>query len=214
MRETLHRTALSLKNQTRDKWEAIIGIDVKNVNYTNVSSQFNDNRFSYMLISTAKTDRGPSLNGAGELRNTMITAARGEWVAFVDDDDTISPYYVEWLEDCLLGEKKRDEKRVDLVLFRMRIARKFQPDETILPPFSHKNTARNSWVGISFAVRRNLFTSNKLAFTTHNAEDYKLLKAAYDIGINMKIANLVGYFVKTNPEMLPGSCSLSNLTIR
>jgi hypothetical protein len=121
---------------------------------------------------------------------------------------------VEWLEDGLLEEKKRHGKRVDLVLFtRMRIARPFHPNETVLPPFSHGDRARNSWVGISFAVRRNLFMSNKFAFSPHNAEDYNLLKTAYESGINMKIANCVAYFVKASPEVLPGSCSLSDLTI-
>jgi hypothetical protein len=55
--------------------------------------------------------------------------------------------------------------------------------------------------------------SDKLAFFPDYAEDYNLLKAAYESGINMKFADCVAYFGKQSPEVLPGSCSLSNLTI-
>jgi hypothetical protein len=55
--------------------------------------------------------------------------------------------------------------------------------------------------------------SDKLAFFPDYAEDYNLLKAAYESGINMKFADCVAYFVKASPVVLPGSCSLSNLTI-
>ena len=186
-----------------------MGIDVQNINSANLPKQFHDDRFSFMFIATDNKDRGVRLNGSGEVRNKIIASARGEWVAFVDDDDTISPYYVEWLEDGLLEEKKRHEKRVDLVLFRMRRMGR----SPVLPPFSDGGRAHKNRVGISFAVRRNLFVSDKVAFFPDKFEDYNLLKTAYKSGINMKIANCVAYFVNSSPEVLPGSCSLSNNTI-
>jgi hypothetical protein len=71
MRETLYRTALSLTNQTRDNWEAVMGIDLQSIHSANLPKQFNDDRFSYMFIFTDNKDRGLALNGAGELRNII-----------------------------------------------------------------------------------------------------------------------------------------------
>jgi hypothetical protein len=221
MRGTLYRTAVSLKNQTRDNWEAIMGIEMaRGIKIDHFPKQFHDERFRYMLVATAfKSPSSPGKNGAGEIRNAIIaSAARGEWVAFVDDDDTLSPHYVEWLEDSVMNEEKRGNKRVDVVLFRMKIGvRKEMSKDTILPPFRHGNRALNSWVGISFAVRRDLFSSNTVAFQTpsepHMAEDYYFLKTAFKIGLNMQIADCVAYFVREDPKVQPGSCNLSRLTV-
>ena len=219
MRATLHRTALSLKNQTRDNWEAIMGLDMRKINIDHFPKQFHDERFRYILVATTFKREIRGKSGAGEIRNAIIAnAARGEWVAFVDDDDTLSPHYVEWLEDSVMNEEKRGNKRVDVVLFRMKIGvRKQMSNDTILPPFRHGNCARNSWVGISFAVRRDLFTSNKIAFQTpsdpYMAEDYNFLKTAYKIGLNMQVADCVAYYVRDDPEVQSGSCNLSRLTV-
>jgi hypothetical protein len=208
---------MSLKNQTFDNWQAIVGIDAHNVNVQGFPMQFYDQRFSFILIATLNKDRGPRMNGAGEVRNIIITdAARGEWVAFLDDDDTVSPYYAEWLRDLVTREEKKHKRRVDLVLFRMRTNRPFhvRRNQTVLPPFSHGNRAHNSWVGISYAVRRDVFTSKRLAFVSSNAEDYNLLRDAYKSGLNVKISNCIAYFVKASPEISPASsCVLNNLTI-
>lgn len=226
MRDTLNRTVLSLKNQTRDNWEAIVGIDVQNIHTDHLLERFfDDQRFSYMLVGSVGQNRGPALNGAGEIRNKMILdGARGDWVAFVDDDDTISPHYVEWLQNSVMQHEQQHNTTVDLVLFRMKFAeaRKFD-NRTIFPPWEHKNRAHNSHVGISYAVRRHLFTSQRLAFASHNAEDYNLLKAAFQQhqqqsnSIHMKIADCVAYFVRANPPLQqpqqPTFCNLTDLFV-
>ena len=104
-RDTLHTTIESLLNQTCSEWKAIVVFDgVEPI------LQTTDDRFTTLQIQKDETQYE---NRAGYVRNYGIQFATTEWVAFVDDDDTLLSDYVErFLEET-------DTYDNDVVIFRM-----------------------------------------------------------------------------------------------
>jgi hypothetical protein len=201
-RSTLSRTIQSLQHQTRpDDWEAIVGVDLvrsrtrlKESDIPKKSATFRqDSRVHYVPIHVQSTNRGIYGNGAGKIRNEIIKRhAQSDWVAFVDDDDTVVPSYVEHLLQAI-----RQQPSVDVVVFRMRDA-----SGNILPPVEHQMELGACNVGISFAVRRELFVRSEdpVVFVPGATEDFVLLKTAFQRGSMILLSNCVGYFVRNLPD--------------
>ena len=104
-RDTLHTTVESLLNQTCSMWKAIVVFDgVK------PSFQTEDERF--LILKTERMKKECN-NNAGYVRNYGIQFATTDWVAFVDDDDTLRNDYVErFIEES-------NDYDADVILFRM-----------------------------------------------------------------------------------------------
>jgi len=200
-RYSLDNTISSLQNQTETSWEAIVGVDVDLSTYksisdiTSKSKHFRyDERIRYVPIHSNSTNRGEIGNGAGGLRNEIITNfARADWVAFVDDDDTLSPFYVEHLREGV-----RQDEYADIFIFRMQ----WHDGRTILPPPGESLICKNC-VGISYAVRRELFVrpAGPLAFIPDRREDFYFLRSAQEQSAVIKLSSEVTYFVKTLPSL-------------
>jgi hypothetical protein len=213
-RATLNRTIESLQNQTRSNWEAIVGVDlaISNLTEKQVASGslifMQDRRVRYVPINTVGTNRGQKGNGAGEIRNQIIrNYATSKWVAFVDDDDTLSPDYIEHWETG-----RQHEQSADVIIFRMESLKR------IIPPLAHGSIARKNSVGISFAVRKELFVrkQNGIAFVPNKAEDYNFLKLAQTCKATILIStDCVTYFVRQRPLLSrhQTSCRFENATI-
>lgn len=104
-RETLHTTIESLLNQTCSEWNAIVVFDG-----VEPCLRTTDDRFTALQI---EKEEKRCENRAGYVRNYGIQYATTEWVAFVDDDDTLLSEYVErFLEET-------DAYDNDVVIFRM-----------------------------------------------------------------------------------------------
>mmetsp|Transcript_17377 Transcript_17377/g.47432 ORF Transcript_17377/g.47432 Transcript_17377/m.47432 type:complete len:403 (-) Transcript_17377:1482-2690(-) len=248
---TLRDTLESLQNQTLPNWHAIVCVDAVTLlqhekwsdNRQNTTSsstnnhtiqemivaassthQREDPRIQFVPIVTSTQHRGSLANGAGELRNRAIQQghAKADWIAFVDDDDTLHPKYVEYL-----GQRAGiNQTQPSIVLFRMSDPHQLQPQRRILPPLCHETAAVARQVGISFAVRKSLFFTisddedaknhehhNKskriplqyhhtgaLAFTTNRWEDFHFLSEAQERGFPIDISNCIAYFVRHLPE--------------
>lgn len=203
-RYSLHVTIASLRNQTETNWEAIVGVDIRKSIYKSVAEiaeqsehfiyNLYDRRVRYVPIYSNSFNRGEIGNGSGDIRNKIIKHhARADWVAFVDDDDTLSPYYIE-----LLQEGIRQDKSADIFIFHMEVK-----DGWIVPPRSHGVVAFQNYVGISFAARRKLFVSNadSLAFSPHRTEDFNFLFSAQTKNAVIKISPEVTYFIRRPPSM-------------
>jgi cellulose synthase/poly-beta-1,6-N-acetylglucosamine synthase-like glycosyltransferase len=207
-RDTLNRTIESLQNQTRSDWKAIVGVDTIVANISSSSSLEDlsrlvlasthhvimDERVTFIPITTTSQNRGMKKNGAGGVRNEMIRSShcQTDWVAFVDDDDTLSKYY---LESLLSGQKQ--DPMADIFIFRMKHWK-----QGVLPPLRHGTVARKNNVGISFAVRRDLMvrsTPPPVVFTPYSGEDFVFLKRAQSSGARIKITNCIGYHVRAPP---------------
>ena len=120
-----------------------------------------------MQIIELKEPLGRPPNGAALVRMEGIKAATTEWIAFVDDDDVVTPNYVARLEHEI-----RVNPDVDQVIFRM-------TDRTgmdgVLPP-PHSETFYARAVGISFATKKCVF--EHVAFNPGCMEDYEFLRDA------------------------------------
>ncbi len=92
----------------------------------------------------------------------VVVWASGTWIAFLDDDDTLSRFYLQALE-----EEVRLNQAANVVVFRMKVGRVIKP-----PPADE--TLRPKQVGISFAMKRSLFSAGFM-FGNSEQEDFALL---------------------------------------
>lgn len=177
-RPTLNRAIGSLLNQTDPDWKAIVVFDGVPI------TRFEDKRIT--CISIPKTG---TLNHAANVRNKGIEMAKTDWVGFLDDDDTISPNYVEKFKEEL--KLTPDAK---CIIFRMY---NHLSIPKILPAPEDKNFFE-ARVGISFALKKDL----NLFFKPSNIEDFRLLEAIRKGRHKMVISPYVTYFIRNNPSIV------------
>jgi glycosyltransferase involved in cell wall biosynthesis len=176
-RSTLINSIESLLNQTESDWNAIIIFDgiKKNIN-------IDDNRIKLLEI-----DKCGFNNCAGLVRNIGLkNCSNTKWIGFLDDDDYLSPNYI----DYLLTEIE-NFPNIDACIFRMGYE-----NGTILPSKLDKNIIRNK-VGISFAIKKNI--TEKINFINSPFEDYIFLKNIINFKYKTLLSSYVAYFVRTFP---------------
>jgi hypothetical protein len=230
-----------LIHQTVSEWEAIVGIDVVTTTSTHANKSTSttpqqqrlivptfvqDPRIHYHEIVTSHRFRGRKRNGSGQVRNAAIQQyATADWVAFVDDDDTVSPYYVQTLLDSIREEEEEEENDNDdensydnynyhhyhhkstlhLIVFRMQ---GYPQYSAILPPFNSRVLGIGD-VGISFAVRRNVFTLHNITFVPHPSEDYWFVQHVHEYagrnggGGGVRLSTCVVYYIRRTASTEP-----------
>lgn len=180
-RPTLIRTLVSLQNLTIPYWKAIVVFDgVDGVD------RIDDNRISY--ISIPKT--GVS-NHAGNVRNIAIEKADTTWIAFVDDDDSLTPDYLEEFY------KISDKQDPDVIIFRMIYPANYErsPGESlrIIPTLNTNNIIRLYDVGISFCIKK--CKNIEKYFEPSGCEDFIILKKLNDMNKAIVLSEKVCYKV-------------------
>ena len=176
-RETLNRSIESILNQTIENWKAIIIFDGIKSNIT-----INDERIKIIEIEK----KGLYINCAGNVRNEGIKYATTEWIAFLDDDDTISHNYIE-----TFYKELELNPNLDVLIFRMMI------NDKILPKLETNNFYLND-VGISFIMRLSIYNSGTI-FTADGAEDFLYLDKIRKEGYIIIISPYITYFVRNEP---------------
>ncbi len=170
-RDTLLRTVNSLLNQSDPNWKAIVVCD----GISNIS--FGDSR-----ISSVNIEKTGISNHAGAVRNFGIRMANTEWVAFVDDDDTLSSDYLKKFKQEL--DLNPD---ADCIIFRMQ-----DKVRGPLPPAKSNNFKQN-YVGISFAVRKSL----AVEFEPSATEDFYYLDKVRNLKKKIIISPHITYFIRS-----------------
>lgn len=173
-RDTLKDSIKSLLCQSNTNWQCIIiydGVD---------GDDFDDDRIKTLKIEKTGTLSVTGLHGeSGLVRNYGISNCDSEWIAFLDDDDTISENYVKDL-----FEKYH---HYDFVVFRMQYI-----DGIILPPKGINQLIVNQ-VGISFCYKNKfeglLFEDNQ------QKEDFQFLMKLTELTDNFIITDDVYYKV-------------------
>lgn len=194
-RPTLNRTLNSLVDQNflfsnNKEWNAFVGFDgipEKNINKNNL---IKNKKINYIYFENKLGCIGEwGIGNAGLVRNEIIKQINtsNEWIAFVDDDDTISPYYI----DSLHLEINNSEENFDCCVFRMR----FDPSgEKILPPLGETNLVEDK-VGISFCVRKSFLKKHSIQFVNDTREDFKFLMSLKESGASIRVSNYITYNV-------------------
>lgn len=202
--EGLNHALESLRRQTDDRWKAIVCFD-----HCEPTVSPDEKVSVYTYEGYSKKDEDCPLckegvrSGAGPVRNYAISKASTDWVAFLDDDDVVTRDYVENLS------KEISEKNCDAVVFRMwRTLTKDHVNSDVshskpgqkefgrfLPRPGHKaESFRPGNLGISFAVKRNLF--EKYKFPRGRGEDYALMNYLRNDGIKIVFSKKITYFVR------------------
>jgi hypothetical protein len=178
-RESIKNSIESLIKQTEKNWNAIIIFDgVKN------TYSFDDNRIK--IIEIEKIGLSDKKSCAGFVRNIGLKNINinSKWIGFLDDDDTLSAYYIE----NLIKEDKLNNP--DIIIFRMAYDNGY-----ILPTKYDKSIIRNK-VGISFCLKT--IIAKNTYFENNPYEDYIFLKKMDNLKHKIIISEKVMYFVKMN----------------
>lgn len=183
-RESLFYSIESLINQTIEDWTAIIVLDGITVNMLNSETLnlLEDERFEVHEIE--KT--GLNINQAAKVRNYGMSVINDntEWIAFLDDDDTIARDYIEIFKNELMTYPD-----CDVYIYRM-----INNEHRIIPKLTSLNFQVCD-VGISFIIKRSIYVTG-LEFEPDGAEDYIYLNKIRKAGYKMIISPYVKYYVR------------------
>jgi len=174
-RPTLSKTLESLINQTNPNWKAIVIFDGISPTIESLDSRI---RF----IESEKLGQG--FNSAGLVRNYGMQFVDTDWIAFVDDDDSVSNDYV-----AILKKEILEYNAVDLIIFRM------EYDGTFYPKLESESFHSGD-VGISFACKTEIVKKGHL-FEPSGVEDFNFLDGARNKNYKIMVSPYIKYFVKT-----------------
>ena len=183
-RATIERTLASVQRQTNPLWLVLVGFDAVDDAVVDGLTLPNDNRIRYFRLAEKA---GGGRNFGGGVRNQLISRIDTPWVAFVDDDDTLRPDYLD-----RLNEARAAHPDARCVVFRM----SYDPQDTkVLPPLGTTHPIKNK-VGISFAVAKSLLDDLGVAFTNGPTEDFDLLNRIHAAGEPIVFSPHITYNVR------------------
>ena len=165
-RATLFRTLASIRQQTNQRWKAIVIFDGCAPTDESILGLLNDTRILYVSIKKHGVLSSKQLGQAGQagqIRNIGMSMVTTPWIGFVDDDDVILPNYIE-----KLMEESSTLSNADLISFRM-----IDIEQLVPPPFCQGILPNQ--IGISFAIKTYLFKQGFL-FKQSEMEDYHFVK--------------------------------------
>lgn len=195
-RPTLIRTLRSIVTQHSQAWKLMLIMD--GIEAPAEAQRLRDEQPGAISILTSSKLGTPNSNHGGAVRNAAIghIGDDTEWVAFVDDDDTISPFYVDALQDEI-GR----QPHADGVLFRMSLNDTAHVLGARVIPAPYVTSLRLNDVGISFAVRSKV--ARQYPFVASSREDFDFLHVMTHAGHQLSLSGFVAYFVRQVPSELP-----------
>lgn len=179
-RFSLLHTIQSLLKQKINAWKCIILFDgIKNTHFQHLQK---DKRIT--ILEIPKTGENTSSSRAGLVRNIAFDYVDTPWIGFVDDDDTLSPYYIQHLIDDMEGK--------DIILFRM-----IYKNRVFLPPVD-VSMLKKGEVGISFCFKRDIIQKDpEIRFQNDSFEDFLFLQKLIQKGYSIFVSSHVTYYVKS-----------------
>jgi hypothetical protein len=189
-RPSLINTIKSVINQTCSNWKYIIVFDG-----IEISPEFSELIATDSRISSITIHKTGRRNYAGTVRNYGIDKVMTEWIGFVDDDDMLSPYYVERMNNYV-----KQYPDVKCIIYRfIECSNMNKAPYIIFPPIKDKNF-KKGYVGISFCYKKELY-NNGIKFNASRIEDFLLLDKIRQNRYRIILANYIGYFVRLNNEL-------------
>lgn len=187
-RISLYNAIDSILNQTNSNWKLLIIFDNNFNKMKKFNQEYNDNRITFINEDTIKKNNNKRGYGrAGLIRNTGLDYICYEdysYVGFLDDDDRLSPNYIDNLEKELYINQSINTQ---VIIFRLNIGIKIYPR-----PFD--NTFEECFVGISFCLKKEI--ADEFRFDYGYMEDYKLLDKLRQNNKTIIISKFLNYFCK------------------
>ena len=184
-RVTLFRTLTSIRQQTNQRWKAIVIFDGCAPTDESLLLLLQDTRFLYISIKKHGVVSSNQSGQAGQIRNIGMSMVTTPWIGFVDDDDTILPNYIE-----KLIEESSTLSNADLISFRM-----IDTDQLIPPPFCQSILPNQ--IGISFAIKTSLFKEGFL-FIQSEREDYHFVKEVHRARKMIVLSSHITYLTRNS----------------
>lgn len=198
-RSSLRETLFSILNQTDSRFLALVILD----GLSSTSLYFNTSLKSPLptyyhdldeailqddRICFVHTTSDRRANCGAAKRNLAVPLVPTPWIGFVDDDDILDKYYVHHLV-----QSADAYPTASCVLFRMCVL--FRTQAQVFPRHDSDTFYRQE-VGISFAVRTDVFTSLGYAFHASNWEDFLFLDTLRRDHIPILLSAHMTYFVR------------------
>lgn len=186
-RNTLIRTLNSLKNQKEPNWFAIVGFD--GLEKQKISFELpEDSRIEYLYfkekMGISKENNSKIIHSkAGLVRNKILETCDSEWVAFLDDDDTVTEDYVENFK------KQIAQENFDCFIYRM-----IDKHGNIFPKLDDSRLYVGN-VGISFIINLQSIKNSNIFFESSEIEDFEFIKSIHLKNLKIKISNNICYKV-------------------
>lgn len=182
-RNTLSRTLLSILQQTKSNWQAIIVFDGCEPTDDSLLSLLQDTRFLYIPIKHIGSQEHSFHGQAGYVRNFGMQFVTTPWIGFIDDDDTIIPSYIQHLED-----------EIHITPYADTISFKMICDNSIFPPINYPHITQNT-IGISFSIKTSLIKEG-FAFKQSTSEDFGLLNDLQQSQKTIVLSPFITYLVR------------------
>jgi len=180
-RSTLSRTLSSILQQTHATWQAIIVFD--GCEPTDESlSLLQDARFLFIPIKRIGSQQNIIHGQAGFVRNIGMQFVTTPWIGFIDDDDTITPSYVQHLIH-----------EINITPYADAISFKMICNGTIVPPINYPHITKDM-IGISFAIKTSLL--KEVAFKQSAIEDFELLNDLQKLQKTIVLSPFITYLVR------------------
>jgi glycosyltransferase involved in cell wall biosynthesis len=183
-KRTLSRTLLSILQQPKTNWRAIIVFYGCEPTDESLLALLQDKRFLYISIKCDEQKVFPIYGQSGYVRNIgMQFVSNSLWVGFIDDGDTITPTYLQRLED-----EENTTTYADAISFKMKCG------EDIFPPH-HCTEITPHLVGISFVIKSSLIIDGYV-FKQSTIEDFTLLNDIQRFNKTIVLSPFITYLVK------------------
>lgn len=178
-RDTLKKTIQSLLDQSDWNWRGYILFDgIEPIKINGLSPDIDYLTDNHFIVKSCEYK-----GHAGLVRNEALPLVDTKWTAFLDDDDFLSPTYINAL-------KRYDTSFFDIVIFTYR---DIENGNTQPPPYLDKIVRCN--VGISFAIKTKFMQENNILFPLGGIEDYAFLESSVEKGGRYIITHSIQYYV-------------------
>jgi hypothetical protein len=179
-------------NQSDPAWKLLVIFDGVQPSSEAASLLASDPRIQHLVLEKRHGTVGKVHGTAGTVRNKGAMHVTTPWTGFLDDDDTLTPHYVESVRLELAAVPD-----VECIVFRMLVYDSKRSNKIRVIPPAEATTLEQGGVGISFCLQTAMF-KQRFPFLQCELEDFILLKGLETQGRKILISKRICYLVNND----------------